>query len=134
MEWWISFEVTKVSPDRPVRAYAFDALKLNKKVFEQRKGGMYMRQCIYAHWLEDAMTGMNQAQVNLRTIYQEMNRANPKLYQRVLSRHREGMMDPEKEQERKDKENKKSKNKRDRLDTESQDELLRPSTNRSNRA
>ena len=86
MEWWISFEVSKVSSTNPVRCYAFDAIKLNKKVFESRKGGMYMRQSIYAHWLEDAMTGMKQAQVNMRTVYQEMNRENPRLYQKVLNK------------------------------------------------
>ena len=128
MEWWISFEVTKVSHSDPVKCFAFNALKLNKKVFESKKGGMYMRQCIYAHWLEDAMTGMKQVGTNLRTVYQEMNRENPKLYQKILSKNHEGMVDKTKQEK-----NLKKKIK-DRLETESQDELLRPTTNRSNRA
>jgi len=128
MEWWISFEITKVSQADPVMCFAFDALKLNKKVFESKKGGMYMRQCIYAHWLEDAMTGMKQVGTNLRTVYQEMNRENPKLYQKILSRNHEGMIDKTK------KPTDLKKKARQVLETESQDELLRPSTNRSNRA
>ncbi len=58
MHWWISIEVEKVSGTKPVRALKFDAVKLNKKVFEARKSGHYFRQSIYAHWLEDAVNGM----------------------------------------------------------------------------
>lgn len=57
LTWDVTCEITKADPSDPIKVYHFSVKKLNKNVFSS-KGGMYIRQCVYALWLEDCMGGM----------------------------------------------------------------------------
>lgn len=79
MKWNVSCRIKNASDAAPIVIIEFDTLKLNKKVFEKKKGGLYMRQCIYAHWLEDACSALKYLDVHVAKIYDHMQNSAPKL-------------------------------------------------------
>lgn len=79
MHWWVSLEITKSVDGSPIRALKFDVVKLNKKVFEARKVGPYFRQSVYAHWLEDAIRGLEGVEGTLKEIYYQTDKEGPEM-------------------------------------------------------
>lgn len=77
MRWEVECRVEKTDKDDPIEIMVFDVNKLNKKVFKGDEG-KYIRQCLYAHWLEDSCNGMNKLDMKTIKIYENMKHVGPK--------------------------------------------------------
>lgn len=71
LTWDVTCEITKAVAADPIKVYHFSVDKLNKKVFSA-KGGMYIRQCVYALWLEDCMGGMQKLDNKAAELYERI--------------------------------------------------------------
>ena len=74
----VSFKIVKTNPADPITMYVFNIEKLNKQVFRKRKVGFYLRQCIYAHWLEDSANQLAFYQERTGRIIERLAKQHPK--------------------------------------------------------
>ena len=83
MSWDVTCKITKTDPADPIKVYHFSVQKLNKKVFAA-KGGMYIRQCVYALWLEDCMGGMLKLDNKVADLYDQLHKKGMSHSKQVL--------------------------------------------------